>query len=96
MHNIQFIRDAANWFTTIKAPDLKDKVLGGLHDIENGVALESNYKKLFGFILFDYSIHKGPSYFIDSEEAAKEIGVTEEFKYYANDWINYSKKTKQL
>lgn len=87
-----FLQKAADWFITIKAPDLKEKVLTGLETVKNDQALNENQKKLFGFILFDYSMHLGPLTFFDSEDAAKEIGVTEEVKYYAIDWINHSKK----
>jgi hypothetical protein len=89
----KFLQDATNWFTTIKAPDLKEKVDSAMDKIAKGEPLEDNYKKLFGFILFDYSMHMWPLSFIDAEEVGEKIGVTEEIKYYANDWINHSKKS---
>lgn len=95
MSQNEFLKNAAEWFYTVKAPDLKEKVNSGLLCIDSGKALESNYKKLFGFILFDYSMHKGPLFFLEAEEVAKEIGVTDELLEYAQDWINYSRKAKQ-
>lgn len=93
MHD--FIQKAVDWFTTFKVPDLKDKTTIGLESIKNNKPLEGDYKKVFGFILFDYCMHSGPTSFIDAEEAAEEIGVTDQFKYYAEDWINYSKQNQK-
>jgi len=84
---------ATNWFVKQKAPDLKDKVEAGLQFLREWNTLEGNYKKLFGFILFDYSMHAGPLSFYEVEKEAELIGVTEEFKYYATDWISYSKNS---
>jgi hypothetical protein len=86
-----FLSKATAWFTNIKAPDLKDKVDFGISEITNGSPLSEKYKRLFGFILFDYSMHQGPLSFLDAEEAAKEIGVLVEMEEYAKDWISHSK-----
>lgn len=92
----QYLSKASNWFVDIKAPDLKDKVNLGLSAIIDNEPLSENYKKLFGFILFDYSMHQGPLSFIDAEETALEIGVFNEMKEYANSWINHSKLSPQI
>ena len=87
-----FLQKVVDWFTTVKAPDLKEKVEQGFIKIKSGNHIEDIYKKLFGFILFSYSMNHGPASFFDVEEAAKEIGVAEEMAFYATDWINHSKK----
>lgn len=83
------LKQIAEWFTTIKAPDLKDKINEGLKTIESGELLQGNHKKLFGFMLFSYSMNHGPCSFLVAEQVAKEISVSEEVKFYAKDWIDY-------
>jgi hypothetical protein len=88
-----FLNQAAEWFTTIKAVDLSEAVRTSLELIEKKQALADNQKKLIGFILFDYSMHQGPQSFLKAEEAARNVGVLDEMMFYANDWMNYSKKS---
>lgn len=95
MDNI-FLVEAAEFFWTVKAPDLKQKVQDGLLRIINKEPLEVNYKKLFGFMLFSYAMHNGPLSFFDAEQTAVNIGVIEELKHYAKDWIEYSQKVKNI
>jgi len=59
--------------------------------IEHKLFLENAYKKLFGFILFDYSMHRGPVSFPYAEKTATEIGVLPELTEYAENWTNYSR-----
>lgn len=87
----EFLKQAAWWFVTVKAPDLKEKVEAGLDMIEGQPTLDDKYRKLFGFILFDYSMHMGPLSFGIAEKAATEIGVLVELAESANSWIEYSK-----
>lgn len=82
---------AITFFTEVKAPDLKEKVNEVVELYKAGTTLEEKHRKLFGFILFSYSMNIGPSIFLEVEDAIKEIGVEAEFKEYAQDWINYSK-----
>ena len=91
----KFLQEVANWFMTIKAPQLKDKVINGINILESGQPLEGNLKKLFGFMLFSYSMNHGPASFIAIELLVEEISVSDEFKYYAKDWIDYN-KTKNI
>lgn len=90
------IKKVAVWFATVKAPDLKEKIDAGLKEIESGQQLTENYRKLFGFMLFSYAMNHGPHTFFMVERVSEEIHVTEEFKQYANDWNNHSKKPKPI
>lgn len=96
MREIKFITTVAEWFIASKAPDLKDKIDDCLKIIESGSTLEGNNKKLFGFMLFSYSMNHGPETFLIVEKEAESLCVTDEFKAYAEDWINHSKKTKTI
>lgn len=85
------ILEIAEWFSRVKAPDLTTKVNEGVEKIMSGTPLEGNRKKLFGFILFSYSMNHGAEVFSLTEELAGTLGVTKEFTDYASDWINHSK-----
>lgn len=85
------LNEISQWFVAVKAPDLKEKVFAGLKTIESGQPLEGNFKKLFGFMLFSFSMNHGPASFIDIEELAEKICVTEEFKDWAKNWIDSAK-----
>jgi hypothetical protein len=93
MENI-FLLSACDWFTTIKAPDLLEKVNKAIEIINAGNPLEGNYKKLVGFILFDYSMHQGPPSFEIAAKTAELFDVTAEFVEYALDWMAYSNRKK--
>lgn len=86
-----FLEKAAKFFIEVKAPELREKVDTALKAIEAGTPLEDKFKKLLGFILFSYSMNIGPPVFLQAEWTAEEIGVAEELKEYAKDWINYAK-----
>lgn len=88
----RLIKEISEWFIVNKAPDLKEKVDSGLKVIDSGQPLDENYRKLFGFMIFSHAMNYGPLYFLTMEEVAEKIGVTEELKYYAKDWIGYSQK----
>jgi hypothetical protein len=87
------ILEVANWFIKVKAPDLKDKINAGLKMLEAKEPLQDGYKKLFGFMIFSFSMNHGPASFFGAEALAKEIDVLEEMKSYAKNWISHSKKT---
>lgn len=85
------ILEIAEWFSRVKAPNLTAKVNEGVEKIKSDTPLEGNWKRLFGFILFSYSMNHGPATFSLTEEIASTLGVTKEFTDYASDWINHSK-----
>ncbi len=88
------INEIAEWFISEKTPDLKDKINAGLAMIEKEEPLQDNYKKLFSFMMFSYSMAHGPEYFLAMEYLAKKVSVLEEMKAYAQDWISHSKKSE--
>lgn len=92
--HLKEVADIGRWFAEIKAPDLKEKIEVGISKLISEERLDENYRKLFGFMLFSHSMNKGPLYFFVVEELAEKIGVVEELKSYANDWINNSKKNQ--
>lgn len=94
--NTKYLREVTDWFVLIKAPELKEEIEKGLKLIESDQPLEGNTKKLFGFMLFSFSMNHGPASFIGVELLAKKISLTEEFKEYAQNWINHSNKNKAL
>lgn len=87
----EFLKQAAWWFVNVKALDLKEKVEAGMGMIESQQPLDEKHRKLFGFILFDYSMHCGPVSFGHVEKATSEINVLTEMQEYAKNWIEYSK-----
>lgn len=91
---IKHVKEVTDWFITSKAPDLKEKVEIVLKTLDEGKPLEGIHKKLFGFMLFSFSMNQGPASFIGIELLAKELQVTEELKEYSNSWINSSKTKK--
>lgn len=93
--NSKFLQEVTEWFIAFKAPDLKEKARHATNAVEEGIPLGENYKKFLAFMLFSYSMNKGPVSFLAVEEEAERIGVTEQFKEYANDWITHSKNQKQ-
>lgn len=90
-----YLKKSTEWFSSVKAPDLKTKVDAIIKKIELKTPLDENERKTIGFIIFDYSMHKGPSSFLDAEECATNTGVVEEMRRYANDWISFSKNKIQ-
>lgn len=94
MNTEAFLKKAADWFILIKAPDLSEHVKAAINCVKEKQALDDKQKKLLGFFLFGYSMYMGPAYFDLIEDCAKEIGVTEEVEYYANDWIQYRQSKK--
>lgn len=90
----KFIHEAADWFIKVKAPELKEKADIVFTKIEEKNPLGENERKFFGFILFDFAMHEGPSSFLSAELSAEQIGVNAEFMNYAKEWLNYSKSKK--
>lgn len=86
------LHEVAKWFILIKAPDLKDKISEAVALVDSGSDLSENQRKLIGFICFSYSMNKGPASFMGIEFLIEDIGVEKEFRDYANDWIEHSKK----
>ena len=91
-----FLKNACAWFIAEKAPGLREKIVTTLLMVEKKEPLKDGHKSLLGFILFDYCMHFGPASFTAAEIASERIGVTEQLEYYANDWIEYRKKNKQI
>lgn len=92
----KFLHEIADWFTAVKAPDLKDKVSEAVANIDNSIELTDKQRKLLGFICFSFSMNHGPSSFIGVEMCVKDIGVGNEFHEYAKDWIDHSNQTSTL
>lgn len=89
-----FLVDAADWFTSVKAPGLKEKVEAGMVMIKKQLPLDDKNRKLFGFFLFSYSMDQGPLSFFPAQVTAAEIGVLAEMVEYAENWINHNKREK--
>ena len=87
-----YLQQACHWFSTVKAPELKEKVDIGIAAIEAGQPLEESYKKLFGFLLFSHTMRNGgPAFFHLASRTAEEIGVLDDMLDYARSWIAHSK-----
>lgn len=93
---MDILGSAVAWFLMVKAQHLMERLFLGLDMIKSKQPLDSNYKKMFGFILFDYSMHLGPASFLKCEEAAREIGVLSEMHEYAKDWVDYAASKQTL
>ncbi len=91
---MNILKQAVEWFLIAKAPHLKERAENTLKIIDEKKALDPNQKQLLGFVLFDYSMHKGPSSFDDCERTAIDTGVIDELHFYAKDCINYLTKAK--
>lgn len=86
----------AKWFA-----DFKDSEIGShinsviVPKIDNGSTLEEKEKDLLGFVLFSYSMNRGPVVFLPVQELAEGLGITDNYAKYAKDWINYSNRVKE-
>lgn len=86
----EYLKKAVDWFIKEKSKDIGQSAINYLEKINRKEDLQENEKKALGFILFTYTMHLGPTSFIQAEITATESGLKDQFMFYADDWIKYS------